>query len=99
MITYTKNEQRIFNKIAEESMSGNVLDITDFSQDELTTKQIIGVISSLVKKNKIFVDDDTPNESPVFWPEHSKYGCCFWCDEVPAGEEEYILDSELREQA
>ena len=99
MTTYTKSEQRIFNKIAEASMGGNILDIKDFSQDELTTKQIRGVISSLVKKNKIFVDDDTPNESPVFWPEHSKYGSCFWCDVVSEGEEEYILDSDLGEQA
>jgi len=99
MITYTKNEQKLFNLIAEESMNGGVVDITNFSHYELTTKQVRGVISSLVKKNKIWVDDDDSHESPVFWPEHSKYGCCFWCDEVPAGEEEYILDSDLKEQA
>ena len=86
MTTYTKNEQRIFNEIAEASMDGTVLDITDFSQDELTTKQIREVISSLVKKNK-----------KIF-----KTPCgCFWCDVVVAGEGEelYITDSDLGEQA
>tara|TARA_B110000483_G_C18166846_1_gene531651 strand:+ start:379 stop:672 length:294 start_codon:yes stop_codon:yes gene_type:complete len=95
MTTYTKHEQRIFNKIARESMNGNALDITDFSDDEFTTKQIRGVLSSLVKKNKIWVDDEEVGGSLFIWPNHSKYGCCFWCDVVSEGEEEYITDSEV----
>ena len=95
MTTYTKHEQRIFNKIARESMNGNALDITDFWSDELTTKQIRGVISSLVKKNKIWVDDEKVGGSLFIWPNHSKYGCQFWCDVVSEGEEEYITDSEV----
>lgn len=98
MQTYTKNEQRIFNIIAADSMEGGAMDITDFKNDELSTKQIRGVISSLVKKGKIWVDDDECHRSPVFWPRHSVYNCCFWTDCVPEGEEEFITDDEVVEE-
>lgn len=101
MTTYTKNEQRIFNTIAQYSMQGVALNIRDFCNDELTTKEIRGVIASLVKKKKIWVDDDDCHESPIFWPMHSKnkgHGwahCFFWTDYVAKGEEEFITDNEV----
>jgi len=95
MTTYTKNEQRIFNKIAEASMEGGAMDIRHFINDELSTKQIRGVIASLVKKRKIWVDDDKCFKSPIFWPIHTAYGPCFWTDCVAKGEEEFITDDEV----
>jgi len=95
MTTYTKNEQRIFNTIAQFSMQGAALDVRDFCYDELTTKEIRGVIASLVKKKKIWVDGDDCPESPILWPVHTKHGPCFWTDYVAKGEEEFITDDEV----
>jgi len=90
MTTYTANEQRIFNMIADESLSGGLLDVSDIARaDEMTVAQIKGVVSSLVQKGRIMADED------CLWPIHSEYGPCFWCDYVAEGEEEFITDDEV----
>lgn len=96
MKTYTKNEQRIFNKIAELSLEGDAANINSFCGDEMTAKEIRGVISSLVKKNKLRVNEDvTMDGVPTLWPVHTKHGPCFWTDCVAEGEEEFITDNEV----
>ena len=95
MTTFTKNEQRIFNQIAQASLEGGILDINDFSDDELNAQQLGGVISSLVQKGKVMVDEVDAVDGKVeglLWPIHSVHGPCFWTDYVAEGEEELITD-------
>lgn len=90
MTTYTANEQRIFNLIADESLSGGVLGVSEIaSMDEMTAAQIKGVVSSLIQKGRVAAVDD------CLWPIHSEHGPCFWCDYVSEGEEEFITDDQV----
>lgn len=92
---FTKHEQTAFNTIAAISMSGSVADIDDIVSEELNSKQARGVISSLVKKGKIFVDEFQNGHEPVqyhYWPIASDPDCGgFWCDYLSESEYEAEL--------
>lgn len=98
---FTKLEQQVFNIIAEISMSGSVTDIDDLIADNLTAKQARGVIASLVKKDKVVVDEHKNGFETVihYWPTtRDGQTCFFWCDELTEDEylNELIKDGEVR---
>ena len=93
---FTKNEQAVYNLIAGISYDGSVADIQDLVKfTHLDAKQARGVISSLVKKDMILVDEFENAFEPVqihYWPITRKYPDqlwgSFWSD--------YLTDAEYK---
>ena len=110
MPKFTKNEQAVYNLIANISYSGSVAIMEDLeNHTDLGAKQARGVISSLVKKNLISVDEFQNGFEPVenqYWPtsrKHDERGedqlwGQFWSDELSeAGyDAELIKDDEVK---
>ena len=92
-MSYTEKEMKVFNLIAEISMDGSVASMPDIVRScAIGAKVARGVIASLVKKNRVSVDDYEANGDPMrfdYWPTR-RDGCgggCFWGDELT--DEEY----------
>ena len=102
-MNYTANEKKVYNQIAAISFGGSVADIDDIvGVNGLDAKQARGVISSLVKKDLITIDEFQNGFDPVeihYWPtlrfdtevmEAGDSGF-FWCDELSKDEYEAQL--------
>tara|TARA_R100001530_G_scaffold94257_3_gene65474 strand:+ start:39 stop:350 length:312 start_codon:yes stop_codon:yes gene_type:complete len=103
MTTYTKNERKVFNAIATMSADGSVASIEDVvTETGIPAKETRGVIGSLVKKNRVEIDEFQNGFEPVrvdYWPvTRDGRGGFFWCDELTAEETaaEMIREDEVK---
>ena len=69
MTTYTKNEQTVFNLIANESGEGGAIGFVDIEKATgINIKSLRGIVTSLEKKGRVDVDNEPVNglRSTVF---------------------------------
>lgn len=89
-MTYTKNEQTVFNLIANESAAGGAIGYTEISRATgIDVKALRGIVTSLEVKGRVSVDNEPVNGEPcnIIWPIHPVTGDCgFWCDYLDADE-------------
>lgn len=100
MTTFTKNEQAAYNEILSTSMSGSVAGLDDcIRATGLDAKQVRGVLASLSRKGKIYIEECDINgkREIMYWPEHPEHGACFWCDVCDSEEAaaHYITDAQI----
>lgn len=87
-MTFTKLEKEVFNLMAKEMASGGLLDVSEIAEKlNMTKNSVKGVVGSLVKKNKVEIDDCDMDLPPCIWPIHPKYGVGFWADSWKSEEE------------
>ena len=100
---YTTKEQKTFNGIAAESFDGGVSEISDVVEHTgLSAKEARGVLSSLVKKGRVVVEEFENFGVPTlihYWPvrkDGSDRGV-FWIDCLNREEfeAELITDEEV----
>jgi len=96
-MNYTTLETRVYNCLATASMNGAAMDGRDLCDElEINRRSIGGVLSSLVKKGKVIVDDEVApcSDLPIVWPIHptnEKASGGFWCDSLTDEEFEAAL--------
>lgn len=91
---YTELEKKIFNVIASTSMDGSVADIKDVTEETGVYAGVArGVISSLVKKGKIYVEECNLNgvKTIFYWPIYGDCNGGFLCDYFDRSEMTSIL--------
>ncbi len=84
MTTYTKNEQTVFNLIANESGGGGAIGFVEIEKvTGISINSLRGIVTSLEKKGRVDVDNEPVNGQPcnIIWPIHPLTGDSgFWCD-------------------
>ena len=100
MTTYTKLEQTVFNLIATESSHGGCVGYEEIEKvTGINIKSLRGIVSSLVSKGRVDVDNEPVNGQPcnIIWPIHpltEESG--FWCDYMDQdGVSEGLISDEM----